>query len=139
MQAKYTGSCLCGGIKFAIDKFEALMGHCHCQMCRKFHGAAYATFGGVKPHNLHWREGESLLQSYLAENGTIRKFCRKCGSSLVFESARTGEDEIEIALGALDTDIQERPDAHIYLSYKADWDEPHDGLPRFLEGRDCEN
>ena len=44
----YKGLCLCGSIKYAVDKIEPKMGHCHCSMCRKFHGAAFATFGEAK-------------------------------------------------------------------------------------------
>ena len=33
-----TGSCLCADIAFEIDGPVDIVGHCHCSMCRKFHG-----------------------------------------------------------------------------------------------------
>ena len=41
------GQCLCGSIQYEIDKVEPKMAHCHCSMCRKFHGAAFSTFAEV--------------------------------------------------------------------------------------------
>ena len=72
---RYRGQCLCGAIKYAVDAIEPRMGHCHCSMCRKFHGAAFATFGEVKVEQFHWLSGESQLESYRATNGTGLQIC----------------------------------------------------------------
>ena len=34
------GRCLCGDVVFEADAPFEFMGHCHCSMCRKHHGAA---------------------------------------------------------------------------------------------------
>jgi hypothetical protein len=104
-------------------------------MCRKFHGAAFATFGEVLFDDFHWLQGEDLLKTYKAENGTKRKFCRQCGSSLIFESAGGGHSAVEFALASLDEAPDLNPDAHIYLSTKVDWLELNDELPKYLNGR----
>ena len=130
-----SGSCLCGSIVYEVAKIETATAHCHCIMCRKFHGAAYATFGEAKVSNFRWVKGEELLKTYTAENGTLRKFCADCGSSLIFESADCARDIIEFSLGTLDTTSNAEPDAHIYTAYKADWSEITDDLPQFKEGR----
>jgi hypothetical protein len=131
----YRGQCLCGGIQFKVDMIGEKMGHCHCSMCRKFHGAAFATFGEVLLKDFHWLQGEDLLQIYKAENGTKRKFCSRCGSSLIFESAGEEHSVIEFALASLDDEPKLNPDAHIYLSTRVDWVELNDGLPKYLNGR----
>lgn len=131
----YRGQCLCGGIQYKVDKIGEKMGHCHCSMCRKFHGAAFATYGEVLLDDFHWLQGEDLLQSYNAENGTKRKFCRQCGSSLIFESAGGGQRVIEFALATLDDAPELNPDAHIYLSAKVAWLELNDELPKYLNAR----
>ena len=41
----FKGSCLCGSIQYEVDRIDSKMGHCHCTMCRKFHGAEFATLG----------------------------------------------------------------------------------------------
>jgi hypothetical protein len=104
-------------------------------MCRKFHGAAYATFGETPVSEFRWLQGEELLQSYQADNGTVRKFCRRCGSSMIFEPSGGNHGLVEFALATLDEPIAERPDVHIYTNYKADWSSICDGLPTYGEGR----
>src|SRR5215472_14062550 len=41
------GSCVCGGVKFEIEKVVAPT-HCHCSVCRKENGASFATFAHVR-------------------------------------------------------------------------------------------
>lgn len=131
----YKGQCLCGSIKYSVDQIEPRMAHCHCSMCRKFHGATFATYGEAKTKSFHWLEGKDLLKSYLAPNGTYRKFCGKCGSSLIFVPSNDTGELIEFALGTLDSEIELKPDAHIFTDYGANWFEITDKLPQFKEGR----
>lgn len=136
-QAPYLGQCLCGVVQYEFDTLFPLMGHCHCSMCRKFHGAAFATLGAVPKAEFHWTQGERELQSYTADNQTIRRFCRHCGSSMSFE-APSDASLIEISLGTLDTPIPHQPDVHIFTKFKADWYPIEDRLPQFSQGRNSE-
>ncbi len=135
MKTIYLGSCLCGEIKYQVSDISPQMGHCHCQMCRKFHGAAFSTFGEVAVANFKWLQGESLIKSYHADNGTVRKFCGECGSSLIFVPSNDQGKVIEFSLGTLDSDIEQTPDAHIFIANKANWFEPSDQLPQFAQAR----
>ncbi|CCN33753.1 putative Glutathione-dependent formaldehyde-activating enzyme [Vibrio nigripulchritudo SFn27] len=133
---KYRGSCLCGGVTFEITQFDSQVGHCHCSMCRKFHGAAFSTFINVPRGRIRWLTGDLLLRKYTAQNGTERTFCEECGSSLAFKSSKSERGSIEIALSALDDHVPVTPDAHIFMSSKADWYSDQDDLPKFEQGRD---
>ena len=42
------GSCLCGTVRYEIRGPVGRVSHCHCAMCRKAHGAAFATYGRVE-------------------------------------------------------------------------------------------
>jgi len=132
----YTGSCLCGQIKYKVSHIEARMGHCHCHMCQKFHGSAFATFGEAKVENFNWITGKELIKSYFADNGTERKFCSNCGSSLIFVPSNDTCELIEFSLGTLDSDIDLKPDVHIFTESKACWFEITDKLPQYLKYRD---
>ena len=128
----HQGQCLCGSIKYSVDKLEPNMGNCHCKMCRKFHGAAYATYAQAKRENFHWTAGEDLIKDYVAENGTVRKFCKDCGSSLIFQDDISDNHEIvHFAAGTLDTEIEVTPNMHIYIESKANWLKLDDDLPKF--------
>ncbi|MCG6891527.1 MAG: GFA family protein [Gammaproteobacteria bacterium] len=136
MQGPYRGSCLCTAIQFEVDQFAAQTGHCHCSMCRKFHGAAFATIAEARREHFRWLSGEDSLKAYTAANGTTRRFCAICGSSLTFASPNADPDLVEIALGGFDDEVPVRPDAHIYVASGASWARPDDDLPQYLAGRD---
>ena len=136
MQGPYRGSCLCAAIRFEVDRFEANTGNCHCSMCRKFHGAAYATIAEARRENFRWLAGENLLKSYTAGNNTTRRFCASCGSSLTFSSPQADPELVEIALACFDDELPVKPDAHIYVACGASWAKPDDDLPQYEAGRD---
>ena len=132
----YPGSCLCGAVRFEVDQFDQRVAHCHCSMCRRFHGTGFATIAGVSRRYFRFVEGETELNHYTAENETVRSFCKHCGASLFFATPRGDPDSVEIALGAFTCDIPVEPDAHIFVGSGANWTLRADGLPQFEAGRD---
>jgi hypothetical protein len=133
MSETYKGSCLCGGVTFSVDSFSDQAANCHCTMCRKFHGASFATLVGVS--GLNWLSGKALLKHYTAPNGTVRTFCNDCGASLGFRVKGASLEEIELAIATFDDDIPVKIDAQIYTNYKANWCQLQSSLPAFGEGR----
>ena len=103
-------------------------------MCRKSHGAAFATIASVK--GFRWLEGKSALTAFVADNGTTRTLCSRCGSSLTFSTPKAPPEVIEVALGAFDDDVPVQPDAHIFVGSRANWTVLEDSLPKFEAGRD---
>lgn len=133
MDKTYKGSCLCGQVTFKADGLSEQAANCHCTMCRKFHGAAFGTL--VSALNLKWLSGIPLLQDYVAANGTIRTFCKQCGSSLGFRVKGAPFEQLEIAISTFDDDIPVKVDTHIYTNNKACWHCISDQLPQHGEGR----
>ncbi|MCF6189626.1 MAG: GFA family protein [Cocleimonas sp.] len=131
----YKGQCLCGAIKYEVDEIKPQMGHCHCSMCRKFHGAAFSTLGEADVKDFRWVEGEELLKDYVAGNGSVRQFCQNCGSSMTFSVSEKPNGLIEFSLGTLDSDLDVLPDAHVYTGSKANWMEVCDDLPQHKKDR----
>lgn len=125
-----TGSCLCGTVRYEINGSFQSMGNCHCSMCRKSHGAAFATWGIIDPGQFKWTSGEAFVQGYDSSPGTRRCFCSKCGSPLVsMHSGSVGE----VVVGTLDNDPGMQPSEHIFVGSKAPWHEITDALPQFEE------
>ncbi len=125
-----SGSCLCGAVRYEITGAFEFMGNCHCSMCRKSHGAAFATWGIVNQHQFMWTSGEEFVQGYESSTGNQRCFCRKCGSPLVsMHAGKVGE----VVVGTLDSDPGTRPREHIFVGSKAPWLEITDALPQFEE------
>ena len=133
-KANYQGQCLCGAVKYEADMISDEMGHCHCSMCQKFHGAAFSTFASARRADFRWVKGEHVLQTYIADNGTKRQFCSQCGSSLIFESSQS-DDLIEFSVATLDVAPRLFPDAHIYTGTKVDWVTIDRHLPKHFKQR----
>jgi hypothetical protein len=133
MEKYYKGSCLCGGVTFEANGFNHQAANCHCSMCRKFHGSAFGTLVGVS--KLNWLSGTDLLKDYIGHNGTIRTFCKECGSSLGFRIENAALTDFEVAIATFDEEIPVKVDAHIYTNYKVNWCEISDQLPQYGEGR----
>ena len=128
------GSCLCGEIQFRIRNPYPQLAHCHCEDCRKFHGAAFSTFAEVSGENLEMIDPSNHLKTFTADNGSRRSFCGNCGSSLLFQG-REQVPNIEIAIATLDSTCNFEPDAHIFYSQKVSWFEPGDELPKIHRNR----
>lgn len=124
------GGCLCGEIRYTIDNTITDVSHCHCAMCRKHHGAAFATYGVAERKHFHWLQGEEKINIYRSSGQLERLFCSACGSSLL---CRTSEepDAVYVALGTIDDDPGCRPGYHIWVDSKAPWYLITDDLPRF--------
>ncbi len=123
------GTCLCGAVAYeAATKLEAI-DHCHCSMCRRSHGAAFATYGRVAKDHLVIHSGEDSIKTFSSSEAVNRRFCSRCGSSLFFLH-NAMPDFVFIAVGTLDEDPGGRPEAHIFASSKADWYTIEDALPR---------
>jgi hypothetical protein len=50
-------------------------GHCHCSMCRKAHGAAFATFAGIPP-SVRFVHGGDLVKLYESRRQPSRVLSR---------------------------------------------------------------
>jgi hypothetical protein len=84
------GSCLCGSVRYDIDGPFEVMSHCHCSMCRRHHGGAFATFVSVPPSGFRWVAGEDEISTYQSSNYGKRTFCAKCGSVMPIVEPETG-------------------------------------------------
>jgi len=109
------GRCLCGDVAFEADAPFEFMGHCHCSMCRKHHGAAFSTALAVHSSRFRLLRGAEGIRHYESSPGGDRPFCGRCGSAV---PGSVGE-LVFIAPGVLDDDPEMRPQAHIFVASKA--------------------
>jgi hypothetical protein len=124
------GSCLCGGVAFAVTlPFERFV-HCHCSRCRKTTGTAHATNAAVKAGALRWLHGEDLIVRYdlPSARSFATSFCRTCGSPLP-HLTRSGREAI-VPAGSLDDVLEARPDRHVHWASRANWYAFGEELPK---------
>ena len=125
-----TGPCLCEAVGYEISGRLLDAGNCHCSMCRKAHGAAFATYASLQPESFRWTCGEEIVRHYDSSPSMGRMFCGVCGSTL----AATEKGRIDsITLGTVEGDPDIRPRSHIFVGSKAVWHEISDSLARFEE------
>lgn len=56
----YQGACLCGEVAIEINGPISSIIHCHCSLCRKSSGTAFATNGFVQSTDFTVVKGVSL-------------------------------------------------------------------------------
>lgn len=132
-----TGSCLCGGVAFAIDATLSPVQYCHAIRCRKATGAAFAAEVAVDSSGFRWLRGEALVRTWeaplLREPPAYRRaFCDTCGSPLPVRLE--GTSLVVLDAGVLDGDPAIRPAWHAFVGQNAIWHTITDTLPRF-DGR----
>jgi hypothetical protein len=128
----YKGSCLCGKVKVELSGGIKDIIHCHCSLCRKNSGTAYATNGFVNTSELKVLDPENVLKFYEFKPGKKRHFCSNCASP-IFSSNLDNPAQVRIRLGIIDSDIAERPLSHNFVASKANWDDMNASLPYYDE------
>lgn len=121
-----SGSCLCGEIEYEVRGVLGKMGHCHCGMCQKAHGAAYATYINVAEEDFKFTKGETQLTVFQSSSNVERTFCKTCGSNLQFR--RPGKSRFGITVGTLDGTVSRTPDHEIWTSAIPIWGS-REGIP----------
>jgi len=129
---KVKGSCLCGAVGLTANLPSKWCAHCHCSMCRKAHGAGYVTWVGFEQDQVSITKGADQLAWHHSSPGAQRGFCRQCGSSMFFRSERWA-DELHIALGCIDDEMDRKPQANVFFDRHVDW-MPIDETLKQVEG-----
>jgi hypothetical protein len=126
----YLGKCLCGMVNLSINGEISDIIHCHCSLCRKNSGTAYATNGFINTADFEITAGDDCLTTFAFKPGRNRHFCTQCGSP-VYSSNDQDPTRLRIRLGIIDSDISERPISHNFVTSKASWEGLDENLPRY--------
>lgn len=130
--ATHRGACLCGAVAYVVDGAFVRVTHCHCSMCRKGHGAAFATYATVRIEQLRFERGEATLSHFQSSPTVTRSFCRHCGSPMLWRDDSREPGMVAFALGGLDTPYLNQRITHIQVGSKAPWHAILDDAPQRL-------
>ncbi|KAF5864384.1 hypothetical protein ETB97_007946 [Aspergillus alliaceus] len=99
----FTGSCMCGKIKYQADAEPAAKAVCHCINCQKFSGSAFTTNLIIPRSSFKILSGSPKSSQYMADSGYAYHtfFCGDCGSSLYGQPDSLPE-MMSIKAGSLD-------------------------------------
>jgi len=112
------GRCLCGTNRYRVAGAITGMIHCHCQRCRKAHGASLASWTHFERATFEWlSQGE--LGSYHSSDPVRRSFCATCGSKL--PDPDTSRDQFGFPVGNVLDMAEASPVYHLYTGDRAPW------------------
>ena len=119
----FTGSCLCGGVRFEVSPPFSAFRYCHCSRCQKASGSAHAANAFVPLHQFKWLAGEPLIKRYdLAQAQRFSVwFCSHCGSRVAHPVR--GRDDMLIPAGLFDQAPADmpKPGNSIFWGSRASW------------------
>lgn len=119
--ASVKGQCLCGAVRFEIDYPAFWAWHDHSRATRIAHGAAYATYVGTWRKRFRITAGEGEIARYEEKStGAARCFCRRCGTPLFYERARS-RHMINIPRALFESRTGRQPIYHIGFDERPEW------------------
>lgn len=127
------GSCLCGSIKYSVEKLAGPVVHCHCRTCQKAHSSVFASTARVERSQFSWLQGAGCLKYYESSPGKKRWSCGECGSHLMAEWV----DQPSVILRVVSLDITAKEaveievKAHIWTSHDNCWLTYGNDVPAF--------
>ena len=129
-----TGSCLCGAVTYEIAGELEPIQLCHCSMCRRASGTAFAANMPVRAADFRVVSGAASLKAYESRPGKERVFCRECGSPIISRS-RGDPGMVRVRAGTLDEPAPTRAAFHFHVASKASWLPITDDLPQYPGAR----
>lgn len=112
------GGCLCGAVRFVATGAPKSVFWCHCQSCRRHLGAPVSVFVGFEHSAYQVTQGE--IAKFASSPGTVRGFCRACGSTLTCETAQL-PTEAHFHVGAFDDPRGFEPTRHFFRNEQLPW------------------
>lgn len=122
-----SGGCLCGDIRYRIDAVPVEALYCHCQICRRAHGAPVVAWLNVSLAGFAVTAGSPAV--YRSSPAVSRQFCGRCGTPLTWQSL-DNPLSIDVSIATLDDPATIGPSLHIWTESRIAWFETADQLPR---------
>jgi hypothetical protein len=119
-----TGRCLCGAVGWSAESAPQQVHHCHCGMCRRWTGAAFATLVWFPRTAVRW-QGEPVV--YRSSPIALRTHCGACGTALSL--AYDAREDIALTVGSMDAPESVTPDHHYGVEGRLPWADIGADLP----------
>lgn len=128
-----TGGCQCGAVRYALYVTPQEAHACHCRMCQRAVGGAFALLAGAPKAEFAWTKGEPAM--FASSNLAQRGFCRACGTPLSF-TYNLPEARQYVTIGSLDHPEQAPIIRQFGIESRLAWVRFCDGLPEEATGAD---
>jgi len=120
-EKRYTGGCLCGGLRYEAEGEPLYSGLCYCADCQKASGSGFIPFMGFASSVVRF-SGPTRTFTSKAANGrdAVRNSCPVCGS-LVFGGEVGKDDLFTVYAGTLDDPSSFDPTIAIFARSRPPW------------------
>ena len=125
-----SGRCACGAVVYRLASEPQDTGWCHCRVCQHVSGSIGMVFTTVPLEDFQIIQGADQVSSFASTSFGERSFCGACGSPLTIH-VRHQPNEIDVAVGTLDSPDSVKPGFHLYVGEAPQWADLDDGLPRY--------
>lgn len=117
----FSGGCLCGAVRYTSSADPVMMGHCHCEDCRRS-GASDRSSHVVVPGAAVKVTGELKAYERAADSGNLvsRCFCPVCGAA-VLSTNPAMPDMIFLRASSLDDLEVFKPQMTVFASRAPSW------------------
>lgn len=117
------GGCQCGALRYAFDAGPAKSVVCHCRMCQRATGNAFAPLMELAAARVRWT---GTAAEWASSDVAVRGFCPTCGTPVYFRSG----DTVELMAGTLAPPFAFRPVEQIAVESRQGWLDDLPDLPR---------
>ncbi len=122
---KWTGGCQCGAVRYVLVVRPRNPCLCHCRMCQKQFGSAFAVFAGVDCEYFHLTRG--VMAFFRSSDEAERGFCRGCGTPLCYRFLN--QPHISVSIGSLDNHAAMKPEFQYGMESREAWLDHINTLP----------
>lgn len=116
-KALHTGGCQCGAVRYALCAHPEHAHLCHCRMCQKAVGNAFAALAPVRLEDFAWTQSEPSV--FLSSSAAKRGYCSACGTPLFFRYMDS--EWIDVTIGSLDEPERPPPKLHYGVESRLSW------------------
>lgn len=132
-QVKATGGCQCGKVRYAMYVTPERAHACHCRMCQRAVGGAFALLAGAPKAEFEWTAGTPGV--FESSNLAKRGFCRDCGTPLSF-SYNLENAHFYVTIGSLDDPGAVPIERQFGIESRWPWVKFCEGVPEEATGTD---
>ena len=130
MEAPFTGTCQCGGLRCVVNSQPIVTVACHCRDCQKLSASAFSLTMLIPEDSFELSSGKLKVFERPAELGgsAVCYFCPTCGNRVYHENPQL-PGFYRLKPGGLDDTSGILPQAHVWTSRAQPWYELPGDVP----------
>jgi hypothetical protein len=129
--ARLTGACLCGQVRFRLERAPIVTHACHCRQCQKLSGSAFRINAMIETDRITIIEGAP--ERTCGPDGHAEVRCTGCRLTLWGHHGRFGAALAFVGVGLLDEGERLAPEVHYFIRSKHPWVVLPPNVPAFAE------